>query len=452
MLAASACTPPGGSEGDETGTTETGDGDGDGDGDLSDCTIEPGDHSQVCEGSDCPIIVDVELRCPPGPHHDGFGEYGLAIAPAPNATWLASVSDQGPWLAEIVGDTAELHELPSALGESRPLLAQDELGGVHAIWQAFKELLYVRAEPPFETELVAASDWGPIDFELGPDDQPHAWFSSGHALMPQHHAARVGDGEWTVEDALHVDSEDQLEDERYGFDANGELTHTRYLPDGEQNSIYGLVGGELRQLADPVDNLPAYLLAHAPKPAMTVDGPALVLLQHPYNGELTLGWTTDDGYERLNLADTFGITTLCPEPSGPGPDCGEPCHETGSGISLEGWTIARASDGVVWIAYLVDRYDYWTEPGPGPIIDDQPSDCQDNATRVWTSELQLLRFVPGEAPEQVLTMDVAQSDVEAIGGYGIDARVYADQLAIAARFADDEGRLIRAWRIDLAKL
>ncbi|MCA9690900.1 MAG: hypothetical protein KC636_14940 [Myxococcales bacterium] len=429
------------------------------------CASTPGDHATACLGPDCPITADVELRC----DDVDFGAIGVRVAPAPDATYLATSSERDWFLFRADATSASVVEdLPKTSLEAPVLIALDPAGAVHLAAYDGDDASETRGivhlhpiDGAWSIEPVG-EDGSVLDFSFGPDGVANLWIERGGLPGEAHWLAQREAGAWS---SMTLPT---IGDYNFQFTrgADGELVSlgVRIL-DTYENQVLAVRDGVTSELgginSSPggFTSAPDVYRVTPPHPyALDPAEPPFVALIQDIDGYY-FAWPAGDDYTLVELPDSMTLVSKCD--FGEATPCHEPCHEDSAGVEHEAApiAIARTADGVVWAAYHYRQRDRIVEFVERCTADGclcGGLDSEDHGTH----ELRLARLVPdGSAPQLVLTLPLAGPADVAVDGTtlswrSVDLAAFGTDLALAVRLREGPASagMIRLLRIDTTRI
>ncbi|WP_146659079.1 hypothetical protein [Enhygromyxa salina] len=342
---------------------ETGDGDGDGEppGDLipdgealnPDCEVSPGDHSGVCEGPQCPILEDIELRCP---HLDFVNRIELGLTPSRLYVDYRQSWDEGSDSFILAnGEVDFVAPLPG------PGFSGQRNDGT--LYRAGEGETYHRQVEGGWLQIPLLGN--PVEFD--PDDAEAVWprpslddelhLMFAEALSSQRggtkfHWLAPHDGGWVVEEVtvgdvarwpLVVD-----------FDPLGRRHVWMEIYDEPEDLSFRVFGEPETQL--PAFSGDAYAgrnqVPTPPRPALGAEGPPLAMLRaHQQNLVLLTGHDPGDLIE-TPIAGARHLEDRCDSDYSSFQAPCEPCEYDDAGVEFSNYELVRGSHGELWGVWL----------------------------------------------------------------------------------------------------
>ena len=416
----------------------------------------------TCPAGECPIVLDEELSC----DDNEFAAPGVRVAPAPDATWVATSSQNDRMVFRLAdGKEERQEEVPKDFTRKVILLSLTTDGAVHLAADA--------SEPDGQTSVVtypgglthatfANGAWSSsvvvdpddrgvpvIDMEIGSENRPHIWFvSDGPDGLTM--ATPDGQGGWAVSPETRGD--------RFTLAGDGSVIGVGLEPFASvAYKLHAVIGGVDKSFGSPLSDWSNFALATPPMPAAPSDLLFAVAIETLEGIRIMKASSALPETETL-IAGTTAPVESCVTPLDV-PSCKDTCHNTGSGVEYGAFSIAWTDDGTAWLAYVVTTVDqvieYSVQGGPGE------EHCVANVINDSSEgTLHLLRApLDGSSPEEVLTMPIGRPGArDAFSGFYtsgrfLDMRGFAKDLAIGVRTGWVGGpHAVRVLRIDTTKL
>ncbi len=407
------------------------------------CTWAAKTSNAVCSAGACPISIDQELRC----DDDEFAAPGVRVAPAPDATWLATSSGHARQVYRIAGGKAEKQDgVPESFQRTSIALTLSADGAVHLASDT-------TTQPDYQGGVVYASYVGGmwttsvafdnpekytsvLDLEMAKDDTPLLWVLTD---APDTYSLLTPDpaGGWKVA-AAPVPAVGAWN--RFTRASDGSIVSLAFkqTPTNAMQ-LHALVGAKDRVIGPPFSDFsaPDYVLAAAPAPASPSEL-LFALAMADEDGIHVFGESASAPEQEVFLPGIKEPVATCKNPE-PTSCTGATCHETSVGMERGSFSLAWTDDGVAYLAYVITTYDqditYSLQGDPG-IEDCWPNVASDKST----GTLHLVRVTfDGSPPKEVLTMPVerpgggdAFSDINSSVRV-LDARAFGHDLAIGLR-------------------
>jgi hypothetical protein len=396
-------------------------------------------------------VPDCDIHHEDGATHIACGHQGPSAHPDEGAhidTYPFSVTaDAGGALIAIERDATHVIRLSpegaaGALGVPTPVgykteLATSASGVAYAVQRAGEAVVEVSLGTMEETIIPGAKAFFyRSDTLLVAANGAHHVFSGG----AQHF---VRDGSTWASEPMDIPS--SLYDIQVTLDTSGQAVVLGQT-DGQQ--VVMVQGGSAVPLGPPgVSRFAPVLPTIADLPASAP--PTAVVLQHEDGFRVV--WPSPDGQGEVFVPAPLFQTT-CPTPEYP--DCHAVCHDTGSGVMPGSFAAARATDGAVWLAYVVSQLD--VDRGFAG-EDDFVEVCLSQRlpeTDQSTAALHVVRVSLDAAEAGVVSVGPAVAEPGADYYAAVDdvvrMRAHRDRLAIAVR-EHLEGRMIglRIMQIDM---
>jgi len=426
--------------------------------------VAPGDHTQaVCPGGECPIDIDIEIRC-----GDNLAGPGLRVAAAGSAMWVAAATETDAVLYRIGvegGDAnavagsdrspragvAQRTPVPARFARTTLHLAIAGTGNLHVAAevpindQGDNGVAYLAEADSFVEQTVhdQGSAGSPISGFQVVADAPHIFFF-GDGPDDYHEATPDGQGGWPLADVA-------LPPDGYGFGRFGRDAQGRLLAADirEWKGLFRLsveVDGSEVLLGKGLNSLSSFqhfVLAPSASPTPPVGPPFAAMLESA--GGLEVAWPL--GGTQSDSIKLPGVTLLeptCSDTEYPdeGRACPGPCHEQGQGFEHATGSFTRSSDGLGWAVVVTTQrdydYEYELSCDEGDAIG---CSCPGKLTNdASTSTLHLFRVTLDDTPPvEVLTLLVPRLELaNAWAGFGdsligthVDA--FGQSLAIGMR-------------------
>jgi hypothetical protein len=427
------------------------------------CTWAAKTSNAVCAAGACPIALDQELRC----DDDEFAAPGVRVAPAPDATWLATSSSNDRQVYRIAGGKAEKQDgVPKEYLRTMIALALGPDGAVHLASDT-------TSQPDYKGGVVyssyAAGAWtssvafdnpekytSVLDLEMTKDNTPLLWVLTDapntYSLLTPKPA-----GGWAVAAAPVPEAGAWNRFTRGSDGSIVSLAFKQTAGGGEQ--LHALVGAADRSIGAPSSDFsaPDYVLAAAPAPGAPNE--LLFTLAMLYgDGIHVFGESASAPEKEVTIPGIKAPVATC-HPPDPMSCTGATCHETAVGLERGSFALAWTDEGVAYLAYVITSFDqditYSLQGDPGI------EDCWGNvASDKSTATLHLVRVAfDGSAPKEVLTMPVdrpggsdAFSDLNSSVRV-LDARAFGHDLAIGLRTGwVGQPHAVRLLRLDTSAL
>jgi hypothetical protein len=420
----------------------------------------------TCAAGPCPIVLDEELRCA----DTEFAAPGLRVAPAPDATWLATSSTNDRIVYSLTSTSQQRQEgVPSGFQRTTMSLALGPDGAVHLgadttqLGQSEAGLTYNGGA---SHAAFVNGTWGSslvhhnlgrytpvLDLEVGSDNVPRMWIvsdpPSGYSM-----AIPSATGTWTLTSAaLSVPTSIGL-GYRFTLASDGSVVALAF--DGS-SQLQALVGSTPRAVGSPAStSSPDFVVTAAPAPA-TPAGPLFAVAITHDDGIHVVAESAQAPETEVTVSGAKARTPTCVTPATTA-TCAGTCHETSSGMEAQAFALAWTDDGVAYLVYVVTAFDQTITYGPQGDLGAQF--CVGNVTQdASTGTLHVVRVaLDGSAPSEVLSMPIdrpGNGDMFA-GDFDdprfIDARGFAKDLAIGVRTGWSSPNAVRVVRLDATKL
>lgn len=310
------------------------------------CDVTRGDHAAACRDPGCPIALDLEIRC----HDFDFASRGMAVAPAPDAVWLATGSFNSPLLFRADADgVAAIPGVVETYTDTTLLMTQGPDGAPH---------LAVEAPDPFgpgvdlrhlglvdgtwtDTVILDSDEMNWLhDIDVDGQGRPHAFF---YASLGEDFSVAVRDQDtWTI----------------HSLPDPGSWAHFLLGPADEEIGLgvadpwlRAVIGDATITLGSPLPSSGVQYQAATGAPGPTI----AVALQH--DDRLELAWWPAPA--TVDLPATPILAGACDPLPADGPDtvCPGPCHDGNIGVLSGAFSFARTADGVGWLAWIVTHRD-----------------------------------------------------------------------------------------------
>jgi hypothetical protein len=450
----------------ESGTAgDTGSG---GDAGPPTCAWAAKNSAATCAAGPCPIVLDEELRC----SDTEFAAPGLRVAPAPDATWLATSSTNERIVYRLTSTSQQLEDgVPPGFLRTTMSLALGADGAVHlgadttAIGQSDAGLTYnggasyaAFGNGTWASSLVHHNQgrYTPVvDLEVGSDGVPRMWIvsdpPSGYSM-----ATPSAGGTWALASAaLPVPTSTGL---LYRFTLASDGSVVALAFDGS-SQLRALVGSTPRAVGSPASSpVPDYSVTAAPAPA-TPAGPLFAVAIAHGDGIHVVGESAQAPETEVTVSGAKPATPTCVTPTGTA-TCSGTCHETSSGMEARAFALAWTDDGVAWLVYVVTTFDQTIAYGPQG--DPGGQFCVGNVSQdASTGTLHVVRVaLDGSAPKEVLSMPIDRpgngNAFQPLGDFDdprfVDARGFAKDLAIGVRTGWFGSNAVRVVRLDTTNL
>ncbi len=463
-----ATTAAGGSQGGTGGSAGTG-------GDAGTmpvaCAWTPQTSNATCPAGPCPIGLDEVLTC----QDTEFAAPGLRVAPAPDATWLATSSTNDREVYRLTASGEERQDgVPAAYLRTTIALALAPDGTVHLGADTTlpvntpQGLTYVggvvhatrtAAGVWSSSEVYGNSDkYAPlVDLEVSAAGAPGLWIVTdapdAYSLATP---SAQGDA-WTLTSAPVPEAGAWNRFTRSAADGSTVSLAIEAPPSGYQ--LHALVGGADRDVGSPFSGPGLWLMAVTPAEAPTSSsGPLFAVALEAEDGIHVVGEPGSGPEVESLVPGTLPLAGSCVAP-GDLTACTGSCHSTGTGLEDGAYALARTDDGNVWLAYVVTALDQtidWSvqgDPGAGFCAGDVGKDSSQGT-------LHLVRVpADGSAPAEVLAMPIdrpggqdAFSDLNQSVRF-VDARGFGTDLAVGVRTGWVGGPFaVRVLRLDTTRL
>jgi hypothetical protein len=426
----------------------------------------------MCPAGACPIVLDEELRCA----DDEFAAPGVRVAPASDATWLATSSTNDRMVYRLTAGAQERQDgVPHGFLRTTMSLALGADGAVHlgadttvidssgaggGITYSGGASYAAYANGAWTSSLVAHNPqkYTPVlDLEVGADGVPRMWVvddsPTGYSM-----ATPGSGGTWALADAaVSVPSNDGLL-QRWTLASDGSAVALAF--DGS-NQLRALVGGTPRAVGTPVTTFsaPDYAVTAAPAPGKPAARLFAVAIAHA-DGVHVVGESAQAPETEVTVSMAKPGTASCVTPTS-NAACVGTCQERSSGMEARAFALAWTDDGVAWLVYVVTAFDQVIAYGPQG--DPGAQFCVGNvSTDASKGTLHVVRVaLDGSASKEVLTMPVDRpGSVDAfqpLGDYDdprfVDARGFGKDLAIGVRTGwVGSANAVRVVRLDTTKL
>lgn len=412
--------------------------------------------SEGCLTAECSVVLDTDVLC----DDLEFGEPGVRVAPAANATWLATASSDATIVYRIEQDGAERVDegLPPEYARNTYSIATDASGRLHLGVDA------TRAGNDYvggaEHAVFDGTAWtrtlvhdrddkyvSMINLEIGADDRASLWISDD-APETCVIAQQTAEGTFTTESAPTVTDGGGGRWFSLGVDAQGIAFDVR------SEGLIALIDGDERVVGSTGTSYD-YRVTHAPAPFDGALGPTYAALLVQPTG-LTVVWPEgDETWGEVAVPGSREPVATCPFPDDDA--CTGSCVETSVGVEAPSFAIARTSDGMFWVAFVETTFD---------VDYDFEEECEEEAGCFCSA-------IPQEDRStftlRLFKVDPTTSTVEAVyaspiprllGRFtdlfsqprSLDLRGYGTSLAIGMRLADPSpaAPAVRVMRIETA--
>jgi hypothetical protein len=393
-----------------------------------------------CSRGACPITFGAVGQCPADP----LGGFGLAVAPAADATWLVAGGEDAYAFRLNPGSFERELGVPSGLAGGHIFLSVAPNSSVHvagdsakdcgnpaaaggALWATFNghswtsNVVFAEANPDCS---------GVRSLQVGLDSAPRLWAwppgSEGIQVF-----TRAGTGMWNASSAgAFVPGSAQ------GFTLTRDGTPASLFWSGA-GQLNVTIGGSTQPIGSPTGagSTPVSLTS-----ALTPTAPstgALLAVAIAHGDGIRVAWLDGAGSHEVSAPGTAALMeTNCDPPPG---QCTGTCTETGAGVvagvldstrpssDTSYIALARTTDGVAWLVYITETLDTtltWTpeQSGDGLNCVGMPS------SNGSTFALHVVKVVldASSIPSEVLTMQVGL-----VSGPGFDAHAFGTDLGIA---------------------
>jgi hypothetical protein len=456
------------------------------------CTWTPGEHASACPTTTCPIVEDVNVTCT----DDHFSWPGLRVAPAPTATWLITASQNERYAFSIQnGSGTRSQGLPDDFAdqtmwlalspEGQPVVATDTQRFVNAPdggYVAVGGTQYEALGPQGWLGWVVQPAPGAapvVGLQVASDGTPNVWVGA----PPRYQRVVPGDGGSIVQSAPVPGNNLGLGDNRFTLARNGEPVSfdivaspgPGVMPPFQLHAFFSGVDRPIGAAdVDGSTGIGPYTVADFPAPSQP-DAGALAAAAILEGDGVHVAWLDATSWAETVVPSTapFAFTCVVP-PNTPCPS--DVCHETGSGTLVqsngqgdsETFALARTSDGVAWLAYLVTQYDEQVRYAPAVPTSSSSGGGDECATVVDSGgssrTLHVARIpLDGSPSSDVLTLPVANpgafangynaNSAEAVTARLFDARAFGTDLAIGFQTTSNSGAdTVRVLRIDTTLL
>jgi hypothetical protein len=421
--------------------------------------------------ADAAVVIDGELRC----NDTEMAAPGVRVAPAPDATWLATSSTNDRHVYRLTSSAAERQEgVPKDFLRTTMSLAlapdgTPHLGADTTMVANQGSVTYVGgathtsfANGTWTSSLVhhTPGKYTPVlDLEVGGDGVPRMWLVSD---APSTYSLATPDGAsgWTLINALLPVPVATGGGYRFTLATDGSIVALAFDLGASLPQLRALVGGLLRNIGSPVENwlITDYSVTAVKAPA-TVAGPLFAAAIAHNDGVHIVGESAQAPETEVTAPGTTAPTPTCVTPTDL-MSCNGTCNETGVGMEERAFAIAWTDDGVAWLAYVVTAFDQIIAYGPQG--DPGGQFCVANVQQDSSKgTLHLVRAtLDGSAPKEVLTVPIERPGAQDAFAPGdgfddprfVDARGFGKDLAIGVRTGWFGSNAVRVLRIDTTKL
>lgn len=436
--------------GDSTTTTgTTGDGT---TGEPGSCDVVQGDHVAACPRPECAITVDLEIRC----HDRDFASRGMAVALAPDATWLATGGFFTPLLFRA--DSGGAESIAGVIDEYTDETIQMTQGPDGAPHIAVATTTFDNPEGGLRHLTLVDGSWvntrvtdleqllTPFDLEVDSKGRPHVFFDG---IPDANYTMAVRDGgAWTT----HI------------LASPGPWTHFVLGPDDAEivlgapdQQLHAFIGDQTVELGS---TLPQFDVRY--QAATAASGPALAAALQ-LGDELEVAWWPDPGVVAIPGTSAVGDACGLTDADGPDDTCPGPCHDGAVGMHPDAFSFARTADGVGWLAWVTTHRDLEAHFALTEL--DGAYFCQSIIDRDDSTGVLHLARIPLDAgaPVDVLTLPVSDiargllDDSYPTLRSPVVLEAFGSDLALALRLLGDEPPYmelpyVRVLRIDTTKL
>ncbi|MEO7330329.1 MAG: hypothetical protein ABI193_17265 [Minicystis sp.] len=428
------------------------------------CTWTAKTSNAVCAAGACPITIDQELRC----DDDEFAAPGVRVAPAPDATWLATSSGHARQVYRIAGGKSEKQDsVPESFQRTSIALTLGNDGAVHLASDT-------TTQPDYKGGVVYASYVGGawttsvafdnpekytsvLDLEMAKDNTPLLWVLTD---APDTYSLLTPDpaGGWKVAPAAVPEAGAWNRFTRASDGSIVSLAFKQNASNGEQ--LHALVGATDRAIGAPSNDFsaPDYVIAAPPAPGSPSELLFALAMAYDNDGIHVFGESKSAPEREVILPGIKAPVSTCQNPD-PMNCTGATCHETAVGMERGSFSLAWTDEGIAYLAYVITTYDqeltYSLQGDPGI------EDCWANvASDKSTATLHLVRVAfDGSMPKEVLAMPVdrpgggdAFSDLNSSVRV-LDARAFGHDLAIGLRTGwITDPHAVRVLRLDTSML
>lgn len=436
----------------------TGGGGGHGGNKAVSCTWTATKSDATCAKGSCSLALDEEMRC----DDTWVAMLGLRVAPAPDATWLATTSMNDRLIYRVTSAGAEREEgVPGSFRRTALALALAPDGAVHLAADTttqtsynggLEHALYAKGAWTTSTVFDRSDKYTPlIDLETAPDGSPRVWLVSD-APNTVSLATEDAKGAWSLSKA---DLPAGGSFERFTLTSEGKVAAFAF--DETQThewNLHVLVDGKDQPLGLVPGSLPSVRVAPAPAPAAPSNAHWVAAFASS-SSVTVLADVTGKGVVSQSVPGTTAIAHTCSAP--PYPACDAPCHETGKGLEEDAWALAWTDDGVAWVVHVETKLD--EDMTYAPQNDDHF--CIANvAIDRSTGVLHLVRVpLDGTPATEVMSLPIARpAGADLVRGAPesmrfVDARGFGKDLAIGVRTGwHDDTLAVRLLRVDTSKL
>jgi hypothetical protein len=390
---------------------------------------------------------------------------GVRVAPAPDATWLATSSSNERHVYRLANGKEERQDgVPKAFARTTIALALAPDSTVHLASDT-------TAQPDYAGGVTHATlkngSWSSsvvfdrkdkytpiVDLELGSDGAPRVWIVTD-APNAYSLATPDGKGGWTLANAP-VPAPGAWN--RFTLAADGSIVSLAFQgPVNGSLQLHSLIGGADKTIGGlwPDLGVPAYAVASAAAPTAP-SGPLFAVAMAYDDGIHVFVESKASPETESVIAGATPAVETCFTPGPGGADCKGTCHKTTVGMEKGAFALAWTDDGTAWVAYVITKFDQtisYSVQGEGICFGNVDKDASQ-------ATLHVVR-VPqgGGATEEVLSMPIdrpggadAFTDLNASVRF-IDARGFGKDLAIGARTGWITGpNAVRVLRVDTTKL
>lgn len=412
--------------------------------------------SDGCLTAECAVVLDTDVLC----DDLEFGEPGVRVAPAANATWLATASSEATIIYRVDQDGAERVDegLPREYARNTYSIATDATGRLHVGVDA------TRAGNDYvggaEHAVFDGTAWtrtlvhdrddkyvSMINLEIGADDRASLWISDD-APETCVIAQETAEGSFTTESAPTVSDGGGgrwfslgVDEQVIAFDVRSE-------------GLIASIDGDERVVGSTGTSYD-YRITHAPAPFEDALGPTYAALLVQPTG-LTVVWPEgDETWGEVAVPGSAEPVATCPFPDDDA--CTGSCVETSVGVEAPSFAIARTSDGNLWVAFVETTFD---------VDYDFEEECEEEAG-CWCSAIPkedrstfMLRLVKVDPSTGAAEPVYAAPIPRLLGRFtdlfsqprSLDLRGYGTSLALGMRLrgVSNEEPIVRLLRLETA--
>jgi hypothetical protein len=330
------------------------------------CTWSHLAPTATCLTGTCPVTLDEVLTC----DDTNVGTPGVRVAPAADATWLVTASDNDRLVYRISAAGEERQEaIPKDFARTTMSLAVAPDGTAYIGANATTIVpntspaqftggatLGTYANGAWTTSLIDHDPTrnSPVTgVDIGANGQPLLWFKGTGPTG--YFVASPSGASWSIADAAVPVSEGDGSEQQFARASDGSIVGLAYAVTTTSSQLRALVGGTVVALGSPIDSIALPTFAYASGPSPSGAGPLFaVAVPHMDRIEVVAEFSNDvETSVAIPGAARPILTCLFPAAD----HCSGSCHETASGVEGGMFGLGWTDDGVAWLAYVVTHFD-----------------------------------------------------------------------------------------------